>query len=133
MDNALAPVPAPVAAPAPAPLDIKTLLARINQRLALLRTWLSHDHADEPYWWARRMPASRAQHERGLLRQVANLLHVERATIRGRLHGTRFATLDAQRAWLAGYTEYTCAAAAAFAQLPSSATLALLRAGKLPL
>ena len=40
--------------PAPAPLDIKTLLARVNQRIALLRAWISHDHGDEPYWWARR-------------------------------------------------------------------------------
>ena len=125
MDSALAPTTSP--------LDIKTLLARINQRITLLRTWLSHDHGDEPYWWARRTTAPRAQHERDVLRQVANLLHVERATSRGRVHGTRFATIDAQRTWLAQHADHTCSTAAGFAQVPYYATLTLLRDGKLPL
>jgi hypothetical protein len=90
------------AIPVPSPaLDTKTLLARVDHRLALLRGWLSHHHGDEPYWWARRMTAPDAQRERHALRGVANLLHVERATRRGRIHGTRFPTLDDQRAWLA--------------------------------
>ena len=114
-------------------LDIKTLLARINHRLTLLRAWLSHDHTDETYWWARRTTAPRAQRERAVLRQVANLLHVERATSRALVHGTRFATLDAQRTWLEQHAERMCPAAAEFAQLPSYATLTLLREGKLPL
>ena len=84
----------------PPTLEIKTLLARINERIVLLRTWLSHDHGDEPYWWARRISAPRAQQERHALRPFANLLHVERATSRGRLHGNQFATLEEQRAWL---------------------------------
>jgi hypothetical protein len=114
-------------------LGIGTLLARINARLALLRTWLSHDHHDEPYWWARRMTASRAQSERHVLRQLANLLHVERASARGRIHGTWFATLDEQRAWLARRDQRTCPTAADLAGVPRDATLALLRDGKLPL
>jgi hypothetical protein len=125
MDSALA--------PAPSALDIKTLLARIDQRITLLRSWLSHDHSDETYWWARRTTAPRAQRERDVLRQVANLLHVERATARGRVHGTRFATIDEQRTWLEQHAERMCPTAAEFAQLPSYATLTLLREGKLPL
>jgi hypothetical protein len=85
----------------PRPLDLDTLRARVDQRIVLLRTWLSHDHGDEPYWWARRTTAPRTQSERQTLRALANLLHVERATARGRIHGTRFASLDDQRAWLA--------------------------------
>ena len=100
-------------------LDAKTLLARINQRIAMLRGWISHDHHDEPYWWARNTTAPTAQQERERLRGFANLLHVERATSRGRLHGTRFNTLDEQRAWLAGYEGWT---------LPCDVTLLSLRA-----
>jgi hypothetical protein len=125
MDSALAPT-TPT-------LDIRTLLARVNQRIALLRAWLSHDHRDEPYWWARRIAASTAQQERAMLRRVADLLHVERATARGRLHGTRFATIDVQRAWLDQQLDRTCPAAAELACVPPYATLALLRDGKLPL
>lgn len=98
-------------------LDTKTILARINERIVLLRTWLSHDHHDEPYWWARRMTAALAQRERHQLRPIANLLHVERATARHRRHGTQFDSVEAQRAWLE----------------TRSATLALLLAGQLPL
>ena len=123
-----------LASPSPTPaLDIKTLLARIDERITLLRTWLSHDHADEPYWWARRTTAPRAQSERDILRRVANLLHVERAMQRGRLHGTWFATLEKQRAWLHEHENRVCTNAAELARLPSYATLALLREGKLPL
>lgn len=118
-------------ATAPA-LDPKTFLARINQRLALLRSWLSHDHRDEPYWWARRTTAQCTQRERLSLRHVANLLHVERATRRGKIHGTRFATLDEQRAWLAS-VEHHYLGAAELTQLPADATLVTLREGQLPL
>jgi hypothetical protein len=97
-------------------LDDKTLLARINQRIALLRVWLSHDHNDEPFWWARRTTAPRSQQERHHLRPIANLLHVERAASHGRLHGKQFETLEAQRAWLDEHSEM----------------LARLREGKLP-
>ena len=117
----------------PPALDTKTLLARINQRIALLRSWLSHDHGDEPYWWARRATAARAQSERDVLRRVADLLHVERATARGRVHGTRFANLDEQRAWLQEHENRICPTAAEFARVPCDATLVLLREGKLPL
>lgn len=86
-------------------LDPKTLLAHVNARLAMLRGWLSHDHRDEPYWWARRTTAPRVQVERLALRWIANLLHVERAAARGRIHGTRFATLDEQRAWLVEHAD----------------------------
>jgi len=125
MDSALA--------PAPQPLDIKTLLARVDRRIALLRSWISHDHRDEPYWWARRTTAARAQSERALLRIVANLLHVERATQRGRIHGTRFATLDEQRGWLAEWEHRWCPTVAEHAGVVPDATLAMLREGKLSL
>jgi len=125
MDNAIA-----SASPS---LGLATLVARINARLALLRTWLSHDHHDEPYWWARRMTASRAQSERHVLRRLANLLHVERANGRGRIHGTWFATLDEQRTWLVGMEHRRCPTAADLAGLPRDATLADLRDGNLPL
>jgi len=88
-----------IVAPSPA-LDVRTLLARVNHRLALLRSWLGHDHRDEPWWWARDRDAKSCQRERLGLRPVAHLLHVERATRRGRIHGTQFANLDEQRAWL---------------------------------
>lgn len=80
--------------------DRRVLLARINARLALLREWLSHHHGDEPYWWARQTTPAAAQRERLFLRPTATQLHVERATSRGRIHGTWFASLDEQRAWL---------------------------------
>ncbi|MEO8552944.1 MAG: hypothetical protein ABI678_23370 [Kofleriaceae bacterium] len=113
-------------------LDPITLLARINHRLALLRTWLSHDHGDEPYWWARRTTAPRTQRERVALRALANLLHVERATCRGKIHSSRFPTLEAQRSWLAS-NEGNYLGASELTQLPSYATLEMLREGKLPL
>jgi hypothetical protein len=91
-------------------------LSRINERLALLRAWLSHDHADEPYWWARATTAPRVQAERVVLKDLATVLHIARATRRGRIHGTWFANLDEQRAWLA----------------KREATLASLQEGKLP-
>lgn len=127
MDNAA------VTKPAPTPLDARTLLARINQRIALLRAWLSHDHRDAPYWWARMVlqTARDAQAERQALRVAADLLHVERATARGRIHGTRFATLDAQRAWLATMEHRSCGQVSGHAGLPPTATLAKLRAGEL--
>lgn len=115
------------------PLDTKSLLARINARLALLRSWLSHDHHDEPFWWARKLSVQAAQAERIVLKQVANLLHVERATARGRLHGTWFSNLDEQRAWLAKHERRSCRTAAAHAGLPDDATLEMLRAGRLSL
>ena len=115
------------------PLDTRSLLARINARLALLRSWLSHDHHDEPFWWARKLTVQAAQAERIVLKQVANLLHVERATTRGRIHGTWFSNLDEQRAWLANHERRSCRAAAAHAGLPEDATLEMLRAGRLSL
>ena len=125
--------PNAITSPTPtAALDAKTLLSRVDHRLTLLRTWLSHHHGDEPYWWARRITAPQAQCERHVLRELANLLHVERATRRGHIHGTRFATLDNQRVWLQS-AEQRCWAAASCAGVPSYATLAMLRDGKLPL
>jgi hypothetical protein len=100
-------------------LDAKTLLARINARITLLRSWISHDHQDEPYWWARTSSAPQAQQEREQLRGFANLLHVERATARGRVHGTRFGSLDEQRAWLTQRENW---------RLPCDVTLVSLRA-----
>jgi hypothetical protein len=110
MDNATASIPDPAD-------QLLTSLARINHRLALLRAWLSHDHQDEPFWWARRMTAPTAQRERLLLQRSAHLMHVERAASRGRIHCAAFADLEAERAWLAKH----------------EAALARLRAGDLPL
>ena len=114
-------------------LDLQTLLTRINTRISLLRSWMSHDHGDEPYWWARRTRAALVQQERTALRVIANLLHVERATGRGRIHSTRFATLDDQRAWLATEENRSWASAHTYLGTPSYATLVGLREGKLPL
>lgn len=110
MDNATASVPEPID-------QLRTSLARINHRLALLRTWLSHDHGDEPFWWARRTNAPAAQRERLLLQWHAHLMHVERAASRGRIHCAAFEHLEAERAWLAKH----------------EAAIAKLRAGDLPL
>jgi hypothetical protein len=113
-----------------APLDVRTLLARIDHRIRLLRGWLAHDHRDAPFWWARKLTARDAQSERARLRAIANLLHVVRASERGRLHGTRFVDLDAQRAWLATMEQHRCPPSAALVGLPGDATLAMLRAGE---
>jgi hypothetical protein len=117
--------------PARRPLDARTLLARIDRRIVELRRALGHAHADEAYWEAFGISAPRAQSQRAYLRVVADLLHVERATRRGRVHGTRFATLDDQRAWLARYENLTCCRTAKDLGLPGDATLARLRAGEL--
>lgn len=109
--------------------DTVTLLARVNRRIALLREWLSHDHGDQPYWWARQCTASVAQRERAALRCVAHLLHVERAHARGRIHCQRLPDLESQRAWLAEREHRK----GLLVGVPRDATLALLRDGKLPL
>ena len=88
MDNAAAPAPS---------VDV---LARLNARISLLRSWISHHHHDEPYWWARQTTAPRAQADRHRLRWYADLLHVERATRRKRIHGTHFESIEAQRAYV---------------------------------
>ena len=116
--------------PAPALLTLDALLARIEPRLALLRGWLAHDHADTVYWWARRITASEAQCERAILRRLADLLYLERATLRGRVHA-RFADADAQRAFVAKWEHHRCATAARFAGVAADATIARLRAGEL--
>jgi Uma2 family endonuclease len=73
------------------------LLTGINAMIVRLRRALHHDHGDEARWTAWGTTAPRAQALRARLRAAANLLHVERATARGRRHGTRFTTLDEQR------------------------------------
>ena len=110
MDNATAVTAEPIDQLLPS-------LARLDHRLALLRTWLSHDHGDEPFWWARRTTAPAAQRERLSLQRYAHLIHVERAASRGRIHCAAFETLDGERAWLAKH----------------AAAIAKLRAGDLPL
>ena len=95
MDNATASVPESP------PDQLLASLARVNHRLALLRAWLSHDHHDEPFWWARRTTAPAAQRERAGLQHLAHLMHVARAASRGRMHCAQLSDLDAQAAWLA--------------------------------
>jgi hypothetical protein len=115
-------------------LDEKTLLARVNARLSLLRAWLSHHHGDEPYWWARRTTAREIQRERWHLRYAATLLHVYKATSRGRVHGSYFANLDEQKAWLDKQLDRkACDEGVRYAGVPPQATLRLLLEGKLPL
>jgi hypothetical protein len=115
-----------------APLDARSVLRRIDQRIVTLRRALGHDHRDHGYWNALGLTASAAQAERALLRWYANLLHVERATVHHRIHGTRFADLDAQRAWLAGMEHHRWTRVAHHhAGLPDDTTLARLRAGEL--
>lgn len=109
-------------------LTVKSLLARINLRLADLRRALGHRHDDEPWWQERGHTAAAAQYERHVLRQVANLLHTERANRRGRIHGA-FATLEDQRTWLQTMENRTCTHAARFSHVAPETTLASLRAG----
>jgi hypothetical protein len=113
---------------APAVLDARSLLLRVDRTIRRYRVALGRDHGDADAWLAFGMAASEAQFWRHALRGLANLLHVERATARGRLHGTRFATVDEQRAWLASVAEHRWRAARAVG-LPDDATLARLRAG----
>ena len=113
--------------------DVDRLLSRVNPRITELRRALAHDHRDDVWWSARAITARRAQRDRQLLRQVAHLLHVERANRRGRIHCARFATLEAQGEWLAEWSERRCANAAELLGFDWDATLAMLRAGKLPL
>jgi hypothetical protein len=80
--------------------DARALLRRINLRIVAVRRAIRHDHRDEPFWAAFGMTAPQAQAERLRLRAVADEHHVERATARGRLHGTRFKSLEEQRASL---------------------------------
>ena len=112
-----------------AALDTKTLLARINARLRLLRIWRSHNHRV----WARKETAAKAQREREMLRQIANVLHVERATRHGRIHGRAFESLEAQKEWLESQAQRgLCEESARYAGVRPGATLEQLRAGELP-
>lgn len=97
----------------------------------MLRRAIRHRHDHEAYWSAFGMTPGAAQSKRAILRHVANLLHVERATARGRIHGTRFATLDEQAIWLAEQVNRRCIIAARHANLPDDATLGKLRAGEI--
>jgi hypothetical protein len=112
-------------------LTVRSLLARASARLAALRRALSHDHRDEPFWSELGLTAAAAQTERALLRPLASVLCIERANTRGRIHGRRFASLEAQHAWLAKVAHVACARTARAAGLPDHATLAQLRAGAL--
>ena len=108
-------------------LDVRSLLAWTNARIRVVKQLRRHRH-DDAAWWAERGTDARATHrERETLRQVANLLHVERATSRGRLHG--FATLDEQREWLARMERQTCWRAADYVHVARESTLIALRAG----
>jgi len=111
-------------------LDVRSLLDRINHRLAALRRALAHDHHDETWWSAHDVTAPQAQYERHILRWLAHLLHVDRATARGRIHGA-FPNLDAQRVWLAKTETHSWGAAARYVGLSEVATLVALRAGRL--
>lgn len=114
-------------------LDARSLLRRIDAAQVRLRRALAHDHRDDAFWSAFGQTAPDAQRRRAGLRVLADVLHVERAARRGRLHGTRFPTLDAQAAWLAadGDGARRFLWHARYAQLPERSTLAMLREGAL--
>ncbi len=109
-------------------LDVRSALAWTNARITVVKRQIRHRHDDTEWWATQGTEARWAQRERETLRQVANLLHVERATSRGRLHG--FATLEEQRAWLAKMEKLTCYRAAAYLHVPKDSTLVALRAGQ---
>src|SRR5262245_57034807 len=96
----------------PVSLDARTLLRRVDARIVALRRAIRHDHRDDAFFAAFGVPAPEAQCQRATLRMVADLLHVERATSRGRLHGKRFKDLDEQRAWLTTMEHRRCPRAA---------------------
>ena len=120
-----------IACTAPRPLDARSLLKRINPRIVRLRRAIRHDHRDTAFWEALGQTLKQLRSDREDLRFIANLLHVERATARGRIHGTRFATLDEQRDWLEGFVDWTCRRTAALCDLPPDACLEMLRAGEI--
>jgi hypothetical protein len=77
------------------------LLRKTNALLVGLRRALGHDHRDEARWAAWGVTPGEAMALRVKLRAIADVLHVERATARGRVHGgRRFASLEEQRKWL---------------------------------
>jgi hypothetical protein len=76
------------------------LLKRVNTMIVRLRRALGHDHGDNAWWTASGFTAPEAQRWRRRLAGVADALHVERATARGRVHSTRFAGIEEQRRWL---------------------------------
>lgn len=105
-------------------LTVKSLLARANVHLVDLRRALGHRHDDEPWWQERAQTVREAQRGRRFWRDIANLLHTERANSRGRIHGA-FVTLDDQRAWMARKETWTLR----LAGVPAEITLASLRTG----
>jgi hypothetical protein len=109
-------------------LSARSLLAWTNARLVVVKRLMRHRH-DDVAWWAEQHTEARwIQRERETLRQVANLLHVERANTRGRLHG--FATLEEQREWLAKMETHKCWRAADYLGISRDSTLVELRAGR---
>ena len=110
-------------------LDARSLLAWTNARITVVKRHMRHRHDDTAWWAERDTDASSAQRERETLRQVANLIHVERANTRGRIHGN-FESLEKQRAWLVRKEKQTCARAAAYLRVPRDSTLIALRAGQ---
>lgn len=109
-------------------VDARSLLAWTNTRIVELRRALRHRHDDAAWWDAHGMTPAYAQAGRAILRRVANLLHVERATVRGRIHGN-FASLDKQREWLSAWEKHRCGVATRYLQLVDNPNLVELRAG----
>ncbi|MFN0252102.1 MAG: hypothetical protein ACKV2T_34825 [Kofleriaceae bacterium] len=109
-------------------LDVRSLLAWTNARIVVVKQLRGHRHDDDAWWEERQTTAREVQRERETLRQVANLLHVERATKRGKLHG--FATLDEQYKWLARWEKHTCWRAADYLHVARDSTLIALREGR---
>jgi hypothetical protein len=116
----------------PTPYTARSMLAHVNATIVTIKRMLHHRHDDAAWWretpW-RSVPD--AQRARRYGRIVANLLHVERATQRGRIHGRRFATLEEQRAWLAKWETRSCWTVQKWFALPHGSNLVRLRAGEL--
>ena len=113
--------------------ETQLLLARVNALLVGLRRALGWRHDDEARWASWGITAPEAQALRVKLRAIADVLHVERATARGRLHGgtRRFATLQAQRAWVTERARRSARSGDRHAPLARRAQQRHLRAKKL--
>lgn len=115
--------------PASIVVDVRSLLAWTNHQIVALRRAMRHRHDDTAWWAARGITPPWTQAGRAVLRQVAHLLHVDRANARGRIHGN-FESLDAQREWLASWERRRCGIAARYLGVPHTASLIALRTGE---
>lgn len=113
----------------PIPVDVRSLLAWTNRQIVAFRRAMRHRHDDDAWWEERGLTPQWVQAGRAMLRQVAHLLHVERANRRDRIHGN-FESLEKQREWLAAWETRSCSTAARYLGVPYKTNLIALRAGE---